>query len=914
LFRNRWSPDGSARQIPLRVRRAVRRGLTHVGPYERMQARATEQREALERLVGMYERLRRNYAARRAPAATGPSGIPSASEIEAVEDGLRRVEIFRDFFSVLAVDGDFSRAAVSMTRRLVGKYRDRGGNSRARIIAQVFQQYDELRPIAEICLALCAFYEPLPESAWALFTRNDLDLVVKWAAGEYFELAFRRDPDAAQASLRKVLGGEVALDADADVWLRIAYHSFAAGALELAEETLARAETAVTDLDKPALAEPLRNRLSTLREWLDRARRAQRPVEVTSGEIPFALVGFRHPDADRVSGDLEDPIETLAALGHLLRRDGVRFTGDPALVASAEQLRRDVPAGRRVAGEPATVRLYEVDRDLSRYAAVPDGTWVIVSEWFTAPLAGWRYDMPLDARLRPLFISFHITPAQLNAPGVIDYLRRYAPIGCRDRDTVFLLHAASVPAFFSGALTMTVDTAVPPADGEPTGSPATPVRPAPEVRHRELGENLAAAADALRGYRDGGARIVTADLRRYLAARAVGARAEFRLADPADYRAIDFVDLPDEEFASMRNAIADKLDAVLGAVLAGREADAVYQTWRELCAAEVAKADAELHTVGGNPELNFDLDEACRMIRAASVVIERSEPGPDGPEVNVEFSVDGNYKHQLDIVLDSVVQRASRPVRAYVLCRGVGADHFERMARLFPTVSFVWLPTDSVQYGEVRGKIKWATIVTMDRTILSVLLDDVDRIIHFDLDAMCLADLAELFDVEMDGKAIAAADEPQLNHNGGFNSYRGSAARLRSEGKPELARELILRTHSDHPFDYTVFNAGIMVLDLAKMRADDFCGRYLAYVQRFGINGQAVLNFYVGRERKKLDGTWNRLVRLEVSETPKIPHWAGPFKPWGRHQYVARRELWREQEQRFAARIARLEQPVESVG
>jgi lipopolysaccharide biosynthesis glycosyltransferase len=272
----------------------------------------------------------------------------------------------------------------------------------------------------------------------------------------------------------------------------------------------------------------------------------------------------------------------------------------------------------------------------------------------------------------------------------------------------------------------------------------------------------------------------------------------------------------------------------------------------------------------------------------------------------VEFSLDENYTHQMEIVLDSVVEHTTRPVRAFLCSRGLRQESFDRLVRLFPTVSFVWLRTDGIEYGKVSGKIKWATMVTMDRTILPALLPDIDRIIHFDLDALCLADLAELFDVDMQGEPIAACDEPQPNFGDMFNSFRNNAVRLRKEGEPDLARELLIRTHAEHSFDFEYFNAGIMVLDLAKMRADDFCGRHLSYVPRFGINGQSVLNYYAGRARTRLDPAWNRLVRLEVAPKPKIAHWAGPFKPWAGHQYVADRELWREQEERFEERIRAL--------
>lgn len=853
------------------VRRALRRAASSVGPIERLYGTLAQQRDELDRL---------------------------GADLTAVRGESHRATVFADFFAMLGADGDVDRAAVSTTRKLLPRP---GGTSEARIIAQVLQQYDGMRPIAEICLALCAFAEPMPEPAWTLLTRNDLALVVRWAAEEYFQLGFQHAPDTAAASLARVLGDEIRFDADPHVWMEIAYASFSAGSVALAAQTIERAEQAMADVTDPARIERLRARLSTLRAWVDRAAGPAQPVELLNGEIPFAVVGFNHPDWKMISRDIDDYVETLAAFGHLLRHEGTRFVGEADLVELAERLRGDVPAQSRIPSAEATVRLHVVDRDASQYAAVPDGTWVLVSEWFTRPLAGCHYDMPLDSRLRPIFVSFHITPNALRTPGAVSYLRDHAPIGCRDWDTVFLLHAAGISAFFSGPLTATVNHVL--RSGSTPGEP--PSGQLQAARERTLGENLAVAAAELRSYRDDAATNVPS-VPLYSALRALGRPVEFRLDDAEDYRALDVAELADDEFAEIQRGISEKLAAVFGALVSGRPEKEVYEAWREACAADVAKAEARLRSFPDYPKLSFDLAEVCAAIRSTSVVRERTEPGPEGPEINVEFSVDENYKHQLDIVLDSVVERASRPVRAFVLCRGYGPDDFERMAWQFPTVSFVWLPTGRVDYGNVRGKIPWATIVTMDRTILPELLRNVDRIIHFDLDALCLGDLAELFDTDMTGAWVAAADEPQPNYGRGFNSLRDSARLLRREGFPELAREYIIRTHRELEFDFEIFNAGVMVLNLAEMRAGGFCEHYLAYVERFGINGQRVLNVGVGARRRKISADWNRLLRLEVSDSVKVAHWAGPFKPWAGHPYVPGRELWRAQEERFAERTQRL--------
>jgi hypothetical protein len=61
--------------------------------------------------------------------------------------------------------------------------------------------------------------------------------------------------------------------------------------------------------------------------------------------------------------------------------------------------------------------------------------------------------------------------------------------------------------------------------------------------------------------------------------------------------------------------------------------------------------------------------------------------------------------------------RTNRPVPAKVPCREFDRDNFKRMAGPFPTVSFVGCPptTSTTAFPD---KIKWATIVEVDRRML----------------------------------------------------------------------------------------------------------------------------------------------------------------------------------------------------
>ncbi len=84
-------------------------------------------------------------------------------------------------------------------------------------------------------------------------------------------------------------------------------------------------------------------------------------------------------------------------------------------------------------------------------------TKLIMNGWFTHNTTNW---VPSDG-IDPILISFHINntaaPNMLNEKG-INFLKSKQPIGCRDHFTVKLLQEKGIDAYFSGCLTLTLDS------------------------------------------------------------------------------------------------------------------------------------------------------------------------------------------------------------------------------------------------------------------------------------------------------------------------------------------------------------------------------------------------------------------------------------------------------------------------
>lgn len=82
---------------------------------------------------------------------------------------------------------------------------------------------------------------------------------------------------------------------------------------------------------------------------------------------------------------------------------------------------------------------------------------LIMNGWFTHNTENW---VPSDD-IEPVFVSFHVNntaaPSMLSERGIA-YLKKHEPIGCRDQFTADTLKEKGIDAYFTGCLTLTLDS------------------------------------------------------------------------------------------------------------------------------------------------------------------------------------------------------------------------------------------------------------------------------------------------------------------------------------------------------------------------------------------------------------------------------------------------------------------------
>ena len=180
----------------------MRRGISKIDALDRVVVKRARQHDQLERLLAFYDTLRDRFTSL---PARPEDGFPNTADVAHLQRVLLDHSVSNEFLRVMTVNADFDRSLVTVVRRLV----ETNNVRRARPFAQVIQNREGMRDIGDICLALVVMCEPMYETAWELFSRNDTVVVLRLAPVEYFRVGLRSRPGhdgtgAARSAARQV--------------------------------------------------------------------------------------------------------------------------------------------------------------------------------------------------------------------------------------------------------------------------------------------------------------------------------------------------------------------------------------------------------------------------------------------------------------------------------------------------------------------------------------------------------------------------------------------------------------------------------------------------------------------------------------------------------------------------------------
>lgn len=842
-------------------------------------------------------------------AVLGEDALPESHEDWAFPQSLewelprqiRRTKALATFAELISTGTSVEAAHVETTRRLVRRL-DRTTARALTIGLESLPGGDRIQHLG-VGIVLHSLY--LWNLAWARFSQVDVATLTELVPVEAVQCALEVGTPESIATALAIAADPTVLDTSDLVDLAGRY--LVAGHPETARSLIVEADTR----DVSVLDDHQTEALENLHRWTHPAE----PTTPPPGAIRIGVIDYHQPDLEFSSKNVGDYVQTLAMLGNLARFQKARFTGDEGLGELATELQGRIRSELALDAGDADVHLLPVSRDYSEGDPIPEDTWMVAFGWHMHPLFRLRFGLPYHPNLNPIFVSFHINRIAVLTPEAIDYLKAHGPIGCRDWTTVDLLLSAGVDAFFTGCLTTTVNAVFPDlseverdedrvvaAIDYPVGK-VKAKRPVEWVTHGDLSvrsatlvEGTRAATELLTGYQKRFQRIVTSRLHSYLPATSLGVPVTFRPHVQGDVRFEGLYGMEPElpEFVAMRDGIRSLINQTFELVLAGADRETVYARWREITADRVAAA-RERYAAPARPfDTQVDVAATVEKIRSSKRSYGPHEAVDAGNVTDVAVSLDQNLREQLPVTLESIVTNASGPVRLWITARGLTADYEQWIGEAFPDVPITFLNFDGIDYGVIGRMIKHITVATMDRLLLPEVLSELDRITYIDIDTVTEGDVCELAATDLGGLPLAA----RTSVYSGAQIWRSAGDLL----EPDVAAELRRTMSARHAFDFTTFNAGVLVLDLDRMRRDDFIAKFVPMAGEFGLNDQDILNAYVGPDRFELDKRWNALPVQEVVTDPGVIHFAGAGKPWD-DELTAYGDRWRHYAQQFADRV-----------
>lgn len=245
--------------------------------------------------------------------------------------------------------------------------------------------------------------------------------------------------------------------------------------------------------------------------------------------------------------------------------------------------------------------------------------------------------------------------------------------------------------------------------------------------------------------------------------------------------------------------------------------------------------------------------------------------------IDIALGFDARYTPHAANVMASVVRHApGAKLRFIVLQTDVPATERSRIEAVAKGAEVVWVDVGEhdLPAHATRGHLSRAMLFRLGLETLAPA--DCSRVIYIDSDTIVLGDVRELWAADLGGHPLGAVTDCYQDAD-----KFGAAWSLPTGGR--------------------YFNSGVLLVDLAKVRAQKLFTRALDFViehdARLLFSDQDALNHVFWKNAAALEPTWNvqrYLTRDEIlNETapdrrwghtsPRLVHYIGTEKPWMRN-------------------------------
>lgn len=253
--------------------------------------------------------------------------------------------------------------------------------------------------------------------------------------------------------------------------------------------------------------------------------------------------------------------------------------------------------------------------------------------------------------------------------------------------------------------------------------------------------------------------------------------------------------------------------------------------------------------------------------------------------IHIVVATNNKYVKHLAVMLTSLFEHKSenRPATVYVIDSNLSSESKQKLHNALKPfqaeLAFLTVDDSLFQNVVVRYHLSKETYYRI--AIPALLPPDVRKALYLDCDLIVKADIANLWDVNIDKYHLGAVQIP------------GKVLRYEELGIPESSG---------------YFNAGVLLMNLKKWRDQRTSEKVLQYMkknpEKLKFMDQDALNAVLHERWLKLDPKWNYQVHRSHHQRfePAIIHYTTDKKPWNSHhnpkfkdEYLkyARKTIWK---------------------
>jgi lipopolysaccharide biosynthesis glycosyltransferase len=249
---------------------------------------------------------------------------------------------------------------------------------------------------------------------------------------------------------------------------------------------------------------------------------------------------------------------------------------------------------------------------------------------------------------------------------------------------------------------------------------------------------------------------------------------------------------------------------------------------------------------------------------------------------HIFFAANNEFAVPLGVAITSIVEHANFPddLRIYVMDGGISHDNVNKIANIAKNrIEFIKIKNDIFLELPKTKELEHATEQTYYRFIIPTLKPELSKALYLDCDLIVKKPIEDIWEINIEGYYAAACED----------TWNASS----TEWKKKLG---LLE-------DSFYFNAGVILLNLQKMREDGVVDKFFEQAIRIKDiirwKDQDVLNLVLQGRVKLLPLRWNFQVaaffdnypahhldhdiddEIKLAKLhPAIIHFVGPIKPW----------------------------------